>query len=32
MLIGDGDWEKLDFGDDSDDLGPEFDVDIQPKG
>lgn len=34
ILLGDGDWDKLDLGDfrgGSDDLGPEFDVDIRRK-
>jgi hypothetical protein len=29
ILLGNGDWEKLDLGDGSDDLGPEFDINIK---
>ncbi|HJU15369.1 MAG TPA: hypothetical protein VJ770_02765 [Stellaceae bacterium] len=31
ILIGQDDWQKLDFGDSSGDLGPEFDVDVRRK-
>lgn len=31
ILLGDGDWEKLDFGTGDNDLGPEIEVDVQRK-